>query len=88
MDGVAKLDNILIIGMTNRPDLMDPALLRPGRFEVQIEISLPDEKGRAQILKIHTTKVSHLDKSPGDSSYSLVLIADGREWPAGQRREH
>ena len=54
MDGVNSLNNILVIGMTNRKDLIDPALLRPGRLEVHIEISLPDEKGRLQILNIHT----------------------------------
>lgn len=57
MDGVEQLNNILIIGMTNRLDLIDNALLRPGRFEIQIEISLPDEKGRREILLIHTRKM-------------------------------
>lgn len=57
MDGVEQLNNILIIGMTNRLDLIDNALLRPGRFEIQIEISLPDEKGRKEILLIHTKKM-------------------------------
>lgn len=57
MDGVDQLNNILIIGMTNRLDLIDNALLRPGRFEIQIEISLPDEKGRKDILHIHTKKM-------------------------------
>jgi len=46
IDGVDSLDNILVIGMTNRLDLIDKAVLRPGRFEVHIEIGLPDEKGR------------------------------------------
>ena len=50
-----RLNNILVIGMTNRKDMIDEALLRPGRLEVQIEISLPDEAGRLQILNIHTT---------------------------------
>lgn len=58
MDGVEQLNNILIIGMTNRLDMIDEALLRPGRLEIHMEISLPDEKGRFQILKIHTTKMS------------------------------
>ncbi|KAK9456716.1 P-loop containing nucleoside triphosphate hydrolase protein [Dipodascopsis uninucleata] len=57
MDGVDQLNNILIIGMTNRIDMIDEALLRPGRLEVHMEISLPDETGRKQILKIHTTKM-------------------------------
>lgn len=57
LDGVDQLNNILLIGMTNRKDMIDDALLRPGRLEVQIEISLPDEHGRGQILKIHTSKM-------------------------------
>ncbi|KAG6899610.1 hypothetical protein C0993_008772 [Termitomyces sp. T159_Od127] len=57
MDGVDKLNNILIIGMTNRKDMIDEALLRPGRLEVHMEISLPDEHGRYQILSIHTSKM-------------------------------
>ncbi|WVO15682.1 hypothetical protein L204_103343 [Cryptococcus depauperatus] len=57
MDGVDQLNNVLIIGMTNRMDMIDEALLRPGRLEVHIEISLPDEQGRLQILNIHTIKM-------------------------------
>merc|ERR1712223_819656 len=57
IDGVDQLNNILVIGMTNRRDMMDDALLRPGRLEVQIEIGLPKEKGRTQILHIHTKKM-------------------------------
>jgi len=57
MDGVEQLNNILIIGMTNRKDMIDEALLRPGRLEVHMEISLPDQNGRVQILKIHTAKM-------------------------------
>jgi hypothetical protein len=57
MDGVEQLNNILIIGMTNRLDMIDEALLRPGRLEVHMEISLPDENGRLQILNIHTMKM-------------------------------
>lgn len=57
LDGVDQLNNILLIGMTNRKDMIDDALLRPGRLEVQVEISLPDEFGRSQILKIHTAKM-------------------------------
>ncbi|KAL0846381.1 hypothetical protein Bca101_019627 [Brassica carinata] len=57
IDGVEALNNVLLIGMTNRKDLLDEALLRPGRLEVQVEISLPDEAGRFQILQIHTNKM-------------------------------
>uniref|UniRef100_A0A3B3ZJD2 Vesicle-fusing ATPase n=1 Tax=Periophthalmus magnuspinnatus TaxID=409849 RepID=A0A3B3ZJD2_9GOBI len=57
IDGVEQLNNILVIGMTNRPDLIDEALLRPGRLEVKMEIGLPDENGRVQILNIHTAKM-------------------------------
>ncbi|RMZ87482.1 hypothetical protein DV736_g5290, partial [Chaetothyriales sp. CBS 134916] len=57
LDGVDQLNNILLIGMTNRMDMIDDALLRPGRLEVHMEISLPDEHGRQQILKIHTAKM-------------------------------
>ncbi|PGH03752.1 vesicle-fusing ATPase [Blastomyces parvus] len=61
LDGVDQLNNILLIGMTNRMDMIDDALLRPGRLEVHMEISLPDESGRAQILKIHTQKMREND---------------------------
>ncbi|KAL9272878.1 Vesicle-fusing ATPase-like protein, partial [Drosera capensis] len=57
IDGVESLNNVLLIGMTNRKDLLDEALLRPGRLEVQVEISLPDEAGRLQILEIHTNQM-------------------------------
>jgi len=57
IDGVDSLNNILLIAMTNRKDLIDAAILRPGRFEIQIEINLPDEHGRVQILNIHTKKM-------------------------------
>jgi len=55
LDGVDQLNNILVIGMTNRKDMIDEALLRPGRLEVHMEIGLPDEAGRVQIFNIHTT---------------------------------
>ncbi|KAK7516044.1 vesicle-fusing ATPase [Phyllosticta citriasiana] len=54
LDGVNQMNNIILIGMTNRMDMIDEALLRPGRLEVHMEISLPDEKGRVQIINIHT----------------------------------
>ncbi|XP_061892218.1 vesicle-fusing ATPase isoform X1 [Entelurus aequoreus] len=66
IDGVEQLNNILVIGMTNRPDLIDDALMRPGRFEVKMEIGLPDEKGRVQILTIHTNKMRNFNLLASD----------------------
>lgn len=54
IDGVNSLNNVLLIGMTNRKDLIDEAVLRPGRFEVHVEIGLPDEDGRVEVFRIHT----------------------------------
>ncbi|KAL4921890.1 P-loop containing nucleoside triphosphate hydrolase protein [Aspergillus aurantiobrunneus] len=73
MDGVDQLNNILLIGMTNRKDMIDDALLRPGRLEVHVEISLPDESGRAQILGIHTQNMSQSDLM--DPSVNLAELA-------------
>ena len=57
IDGVNSLNDIIVIGMTNRKDMIDEAILRPGRLELHVEVSLPDEKGRLEILKIHTKKM-------------------------------
>ena len=54
MDGFETKDNIILIAATNRPDILDPALLRPGRFDRQIAVDRPDRKGRAKILEVHT----------------------------------
>ncbi|KAL8270610.1 hypothetical protein Esti_005472 [Eimeria stiedai] len=74
IDGVNALNNILLIGMTNRIDLIDEALLRPGRFEVLIEIGLPDEKGRQQILMIHTHAMQQAQRL--DPSVDISLLAE------------
>ncbi len=57
IDGFDPLGDVKIIAATNRPDILDPALLRPGRFDKLIEVPLPDEKGRYEIFKIHTRKM-------------------------------
>ncbi len=54
MDGVSRLDNVVVIAATNRPDIVDPALLRPGRFDRIIYVPPPDLRARFEILKIHT----------------------------------
>mmetsp|Transcript_17039 Transcript_17039/g.33309 ORF Transcript_17039/g.33309 Transcript_17039/m.33309 type:complete len:755 (-) Transcript_17039:58-2322(-) len=73
IDGVNSLNNVLLIGMTNRLDMIDNALLRPGRFEVQMEIGLPSEEGRLQILNIHTKSMRETDALATD--VNLVELA-------------
>ena len=72
MDGFEMKDNIILIAATNRPDILDPALLRPGRFDRQIVVDRPDRKGRAKILEVHTrgkplAKAIELDKLAGQT---------------------
>jgi cell division protease FtsH len=57
MDGFEPGTNVIVLGATNRPEILDPALLRPGRFDRRIAVNPPDRKGRVEILKIHTRKV-------------------------------
>ncbi|MEM2974417.1 MAG: AAA family ATPase, partial [Candidatus Micrarchaeia archaeon] len=57
LDGLEELKNIVVLAATNRPDIIDPALMRPGRFDSFIEIPFPDEKTRLEILKVHTKKM-------------------------------
>ena len=76
MDGVNTADNFLIIGMTNRLDLLDEALLRPGRFELHIEIGLPDDKARTEILQIYLSpliKHNLVDQTINSGELSLYL---------------
>ena len=77
MDGFESNDGVILIAATNRPDVLDPALLRPGRFDRQIVVSLPDIKGRLAILKVHSAKV------PLNESVDLNLIARGTPRFAG-----
>jgi len=71
MDGFGSDDNVILIAATNRPDVLDKALLRPGRFDRQIVVDVPDVLGREQILKIHTKKV------PLSKNVCLKTIAKG-----------
>ncbi|MCB2085187.1 MAG: AAA family ATPase, partial [Sphingomonadaceae bacterium] len=57
MDGLEELQSVVVIGATNRPTLVDPALLRPGRFDELVYVGTPDKKGREQILGIHTSEM-------------------------------
>jgi vesicle-fusing ATPase len=75
IDGVDSLNNILLIGMTNRKDMIDDALLRPGRLEVHVEIGLPDEKGRNQILNIHTRNMQKANRITPDALSKLPVLA-------------
>jgi cell division protease FtsH len=61
MDGFEGNEGVIVIAATNRPDVLDPALLRPGRFDRQVVVPLPDLRGREQILKVHTRKVPAAD---------------------------
>ena len=54
MDGIVRLENVIVIAATNRPDILDPALLRPGRFDRLIYVPPPDKQSRLEILRIHT----------------------------------
>ncbi len=69
MDGFETTEGVILIAATNRPDVLDPALLRPGRFDRQITVSRPDLRGRHEILKVHTRKI------PMDKNVELKLIA-------------
>ena len=71
MDGFEGTEGVIIVAATNRPDVLDPALLRPGRFDRQVVVPIPDVKGRLEILKVHTRKI------PLDSDVELEVIARG-----------
>lgn len=71
MDGFEMNDGIIVIAATNRPDVLDPALLRPGRFDRQVVVGLPDIRGREQILKVHMRKV------PIGENVNAAVIARG-----------
>jgi transitional endoplasmic reticulum ATPase len=62
MDGIRELKNVIVVATTNNPNALDPALRRPGRFDYEIRIGVPDVRGRETILKVHTRKMSVKDK--------------------------
>jgi len=68
LDGFDDLGKVKVVMATNRPDVLDPALLRPGRLDRKIEISLPNEQGRVEILKIHAQKMT----KKGDIDFEAI----------------
>ena len=82
MDGFDTQEGIIIIAATNRPDVLDPALLRPGRFDRQITVNLPDVRGREAILKVHAKNVKL------DPSVELAVIARGTPGYSGAALAH
>ncbi len=77
MDGLVALENVVVIAATNRPDIIDPALLRPGRFDYLIYVPPPDEKGRYEILKVHTRRM------PLAEDVNLEAVAERTEGFSG-----
>ncbi|SHI91468.1 membrane protease FtsH catalytic subunit [Malonomonas rubra DSM 5091] len=71
MDGFESNEGVILVAATNRPDVLDPALLRPGRFDRQVVVPRPDVKGRLKILQVHSRKV------PMDESVDLEIVAKG-----------
>jgi len=71
MDGFESNEGVILIAATNRPDVLDPALLRPGRFDRRVVVSLPDVKGREGILKVHTNRI------PLSSDVDMFILARG-----------
>jgi cell division protease FtsH len=71
MDGFESNEGVILISATNRPDVLDPALLRPGRFDRQVVVSLPDIRGREKILRVH------MKRTPVDSDVDPIVLAKG-----------
>jgi cell division protease FtsH len=85
MDGFEPGTNVIVLGATNRPEILDPALLRPGRFDRRIAVNPPDRKGRVKILKIHTRQVKLADdvdleriaaSIPGSTGADIALLVN------------
>lgn len=96
MDGFDTTEGVILVAATNRPDVLDPALLRPGRFDRQVVVNQPDLRGRSEILKVHTKKVLiagnvNLEKiargTPGFSGADLEnLVNEAALWAARQHK--
>ncbi|MGC8568304.1 MAG: CDC48 family AAA ATPase [Candidatus Micrarchaeia archaeon] len=82
MDGMQEMKNVIVMAATNRPDILDPALLRPGRFDKIIEIPIPDEQARVEIFKVHTKRM------PLDKSVSIAELAKEAEGYTGAEIEN
>jgi len=82
MDGFESNDGVILMASTNRPDVLDPALLRPGRFDRQVVVSYPDVRGREGILKVHTRKI------PPDEGFDVNVIARGTPGFTGSNPAH
>jgi cell division protease FtsH len=97
MDGFESNEGVILIAATNRPDVLDPALLRPGRFDRRVVVARPDVKGREEILRVHTRKVPISDDvelsiiargTPGFSGADLAnLVNEAALWAARQNRK-
>jgi cell division protease FtsH len=97
MDGFESNEGVILIAATNRPDVLDPALLRPGRFDRRVVVPRPDVKGREEILRVHTRKVPISDDvdlsviargTPGFSGADLAnLVNESALWAARQNRK-
>jgi cell division protease FtsH len=97
MDGFESNEGVILIAATNRPDVLDPALLRPGRFDRRVVVARPDVKGREEILRVHTRKVPIADDvdlsviargTPGFSGADLAnLVNEAALWAARQNRK-
>ncbi|CAD25551.1 26S PROTEASOME REGULATORY SUBUNIT 10 [Encephalitozoon cuniculi GB-M1] len=79
LDGFKELDSVKVIMATNRPDILDPALLRPGRLDRKIEIPLPNEQGRKEILKIHSRLMNSIEEIDYDSLVKLTSGFNGAD---------
>ena len=76
MDGLEDLNDVLVVGATNRPDMLDPALLRPGRFDRILLVNSPNEKGRLDVLQIHTKNMPIGDKKQFENKDKEKLLID------------